>query len=524
MVRAPRHVVIHPLLFAAFPVLYLWAHNVQEGVSFGDVIWPLVLTLGLTTILFAVGWLALHRDVARAGLALSVLVLLFFSYGYVYRALEGVRIGGFRDEPETGFLIGRNTYLLPLWAGLAVIGVVLSIRARTRLSGWTQVMNYAALGLVLINLATVGWTEARGATLSGPASQGPRPERTLPPGATRPDIYYIVLEEYAGDRSLQKFFGYDNSPFLDFLRRKGFYVARASTANYPRTSVSLASSLNMGYLTDDPGRVAGEAGTRPLLQNHAVGSYLKALGYRYLHLGSWWEPTKTNPNADVNIQFGSISEFSTVLYQTTAIYPIAQHFGIFSEKLDFRLREYRREKFQFAKLVRTKKAAGPKFVFAHIIAPHSPYVFDANGGLLPKEAVRRDTLKKVYVDQLSFVNKQVMALVERLLSGPRTSHPVILIQSDEGPYPGNPSRWSSRPKQTTLLRKFEILNAFYLSGASYEGLTPQITPVNEFRVVFRQYFDPTLTLLPDKNFVFKDVKHLYEFTDVTDQVRQSLHA
>lgn len=522
MARASRQIVVHPLLFAAFPVLYLWAHNVREGVSFGDVIPPLILVVGVAAILFAIGWLALGKNAAGAGLALSVLLLLFFSYGYVYRALEGVRIGGFRDEPETGFLIGRNAYLLPLWAALAVTGVVLSVRTRKRLSGWTQVMNYAAAGLVVINLATVGWAEARGVTLSGPVSRGPTPERTLPPGATRPDIYYIVLEEYAGERALQRFFGYDNAPFLDFLRRKGFYVAPDSTANYPRTSVSLASSLNMGYLTDDPARVAGEAGTRPLLKDHAVGSYLKSLGYRYVHLGSWWGPTKSNPNADVDIRFGSISEFSTVLYQTTAIYPIAQRLGLFSEKLDFRTREYRRERFQFAKLAQTTKTPGPKFVFAHIIAPHSPYVFDKDGRFLPREAVRPGTVKKVYVHQLTFVNKQVRALVDKLLSGPRSSHPVILIQSDEGPYPGSPTRWPTRPSQTTLLRKFEILNAFYLPGASYDGWPPQITPVNELRVVFREYFDPTLRLLPDRNFVFKDVEHLYQFTDVTDQVRQSL--
>jgi hypothetical protein len=522
LIGAPHRVVLHPLLFAAFPVLYLWAHNVQEGVTMADVIWPLVLCVAVTGILFAIGWQALGRNAARAGLALSILVLLFFSYGYVFRALEGVRIGGFRDEPETGFLIGRNTYLLPLWAGLAMLGVFLSLRARRRLSGWTQILNYAAAGLVVINVATVAWAEARGATRSGQLPQGPIPQRVLPPGTARPDIYYIVLEEYAGERALRRFFGYDNSPFLDFLERKGFYVATASTANYPRTSISLASSLNLGYLTQDPERVAGEARSRPLLENHAVGSYLKAIGYRYVHLGSWWSPTRTNPNADVNIKFGSVSEFSTVLYQTTAIYPIAQRLGLFAEKLDSRLREYRREKFQFAKLVETRSIPSPKFVFAHIMAPHSPYVFDANGGFLPGEAVRRGTIKKVYVDQLSFVNKQVMALVERLLSGPPASHPVILIQSDEGPYPGNPSRWSSRPSRTTLLRKFEILNAFYFPGATYGGLHPQITPVNEFRAVFREYFDPNLSLLPDRNFVFKDVKHLYQFTEVTGQVRESM--
>jgi hypothetical protein len=226
--------------------------------------------------------------------------------------------------------------------------------------------------------------------------------------------------------------------------------------------------------------------------------------------------------ADINIRFGSVSEFSTVLYQTTAVYPIAERLGLFSEKLDFRRREYLRERFQFAQLAKVSKTKGPKFVFAHIMAPHSPYVFDAGGRFLPPRAVTPGTLKKVYVNQLSFVNKQVMKLVDQLLSGPERSAPVILVQSDEGPYPGSPSRWPSQPSQTTLLRKFEILNAFYLPGVSNDGLTPQITPVNEFRVVFRGYFDPTLALLPDRNFVFKDVEHLYQFTEVTDQVRQSL--
>jgi hypothetical protein len=524
LIDAPRRVVLHPLLFAAFPVLYLWAHNVREGVTFADVLWPLVLCVLGTGTLFAVGWQALGRDAARAGLALSILVVLFFSYGYVFRALEGVRIGGFRDEPETGFLIARNTYLLPVWAGLGTLAVFLSIRTRRRLAGWTQILNYTAIGLVVINVATVAWAEARGATRSGRLPPAPIPQRTLPPGTSRPDIYYIVLEEYAGERALRRFFGYDNSPFLDFLQRKGFYVAAASTANYPRTSVSLASSLNMGYLTRDPERVAGEAGSRPLLKNHAVGSYLKSIGYRYVHLGSWWSPTTANPNADVNIKFSGVSEFSTVLYQTTAIYPITQRLGVLAEKLDPRLKEYHREKFQFAQLVETRTIPSPKFVFAHIMAPHSPYVFDANGGFLPSEAVRRGRIKNVYVDQLAFVNKQVMALVERLLSGPPGSHPVILIQSDEGPYPGNPSRWSSRPSLTTLLRKFEILNAFYFPGRTYSGLHPEITPVNEFRAVFREYFDPSLPLLPDRNFVFKDVKHLYQFTEVTGQVRQSMGA
>ena len=51
-----------------------------------------------------------------------------------------------------------------------------------------------------------------------------------------------------GYDTLRDLYGYDNSPFLDFLRSKGFYVADKSVTNYPRTELSVASSLNMKYM------------------------------------------------------------------------------------------------------------------------------------------------------------------------------------------------------------------------------------------------------------------------------------
>jgi hypothetical protein len=44
-------------------------------------------------------------------------------------------------------------------------------------------------------------------------------------------------------------FNYDNSPFLDALRQRGFYIAECSQSNYNQTRQSLVSSLNMDYVT-----------------------------------------------------------------------------------------------------------------------------------------------------------------------------------------------------------------------------------------------------------------------------------
>src|SRR5688500_13021617 len=85
--RRRRQLIVHPLLFAAFPILYLYAHNIQEGVSVGDLLRSLAVVLGATALLFG-GAMLLLRDVRKAGLAVSALVLLFFSYGHVYEAVK----------------------------------------------------------------------------------------------------------------------------------------------------------------------------------------------------------------------------------------------------------------------------------------------------------------------------------------------------------------------------------------------------------------------------------------------------
>ena len=49
---------------------------------------------------------------------------------------------------------------------------------------------------------------------------------------------------------MKSLFDFDNSAFLEHLERKGFFVARRSTANYCQTPLCLSSSLNATYLDE----------------------------------------------------------------------------------------------------------------------------------------------------------------------------------------------------------------------------------------------------------------------------------
>jgi hypothetical protein len=515
--KVKRPLALHPFLLAAFPVLFLYAHNVRYAVSIHDAAWPLLFILGATAAIMLIAWLAFRRDVFRAALVTSGIVILFFTYGQIYLALGDRRVAGVR--------LGRNLILLPLWALLLAAAVLAAVKLnRSPLITLTKGLNTVAAILILTNVATAAWYRLQsGGEEASSELQFNTPASALPkaPAGAR-DIYYIVLDEYGGRRALQEIFGFDNRPFLDFLRSQGFYVADHSTTNYPSTTMSLASSLNMRYLTGVGTKARGDD-WRPayqLFHDYDVARYLKARGYRYVHMGSWWYPTAVNRSADLNVRFKrSASEFSSTLLQTTILQPISKDLPrplqvILNHRVGIALRAL----WAFQQLSKVKELPRPKFVFAHILSPHYPYVLDRNGRYQTPEQEATRTEAQNYLEQLMFVNKRVMDTVKVLLQGPVSRRPIVVIQSDEGPY-----RAADRAPATAqeVLRKYEILNAYYIPGAnlSASGLYPSITPVNSFRLLFNLVFQDDLPLLPDRNYSYSDQQHLYDFIDQTAEVK-----
>jgi hypothetical protein len=179
-------------------------------------------------------------------------------------------------------------------------------------------------------------------------------------------------------------------------------------------------------------------------------------------------------------------------------------------------------KWEFEVIPEAKKLEGPVFTFAHLYVGHDPYVFDKDGNYIDADAERAIPWRKAYIDQIRYSNGRILELVDRLLDVPASKRPVILLQADEGP---GPEGWSpARPEhyewtkasQATLEEKFRLMVAFHAPGAT--DLYPSITPVNNFRLLFNEYFDAGLDLLPDRSFVFRDELHPYDFIDVTDRV------
>jgi Sulfatase len=513
--------VIHPFLFALFPILFVYSQNLEQ-LSLPQ-IWTSVLVL----LGFALGFFLLLalilRNVMKAGIMLSLLLILFFSYGYFYRLLWG---GRGRSSIVEGYLV-----LLVVWAMIFAAGSALVLKAKRGLPDTTRVLNVMALVLVMLSVFNIAVYEFRTRTARQGGGQVKPMEiaqpRAVQPG-TLPDIYYIILDGYARADVLEEVYGYDNSEFLDYLEQKGFFVADKSQANYAHTALSLAASLNLGYLDDLAARVGPESNDRqPLgevIKDNPVFRFLKQHGYVIVAFSTDYAPTDLK-NADVYLGSGrSLNALEIGLITST---PIPWLVAGRSE-FDPYTPHGNRILYTLDHLADTAQLPAPHFVFAHVVGPHPPFVFDEEGnriqpnepfnlgdgsGFFERGGTREEYLQG-YTAQLTFINGKVKAMLNDLMS--QTTRPtIIILQADHGP--GLLLDWDD-PENTCFRERLSILNAYLLPGGGATDLYEEITPVNTFRVILNRYFGTELERLADESY-YSTWDRPYQFINVTDKVR-----
>ena len=253
-----------------------------------------------------------------------------------------------------------------------------------------------------------------------------------------PSVYLILLDGYPRADKLAAEFGIDNAPFLDALRSRGFTVAERSRANHVATDLTLASMFS-GTVPDDLD--AGSSEYRPLINDGAVLDHFRALGYEVVSFSSGFEGVSLR-RADRFVDSGQLNEFEWELLQSSGLAPVLD---LVAPTL---LADQHRARI-LATLDGVRAIAGephprPRFVFAHIMNPHSPQVFDAVGRpveiqgfesfpfddseehsiLGPDEYARR------LRGQIGYLNRRVVEAVDVIVQS--DDRAVVAVFSDHG--------------------------------------------------------------------------------------------
>jgi hypothetical protein len=261
-----------------------------------------------------------------------------------------------------------------------------------------------------------------------------------------------------------------------------------------------------------------------LINNHLLGRSLQSLGYRYLHFGSYHALTRHCDIADINGDKYMIPEFSMTFYKTTLLYPFFEKLQIFKANTSARNSIL----FKLRKIKEVPEIKKATFVFAHFLLPHLPYIFDKHGHEFTDAKKKGKSLNEQYIEQLIFTNNQIIALIDTILEK-STLQPIIILQSDEGPFPHyfqvSPTSYKkfkyAEVSDIELKQKIGILHALYFPEIDTSRLYSTVSPVNSFRILFNEYFKSNLEMLPDRVFAIRDEDHPYVFFEVTNRLIKS---
>ena len=486
----------YPIAISAYPVLALLATNIGE-VGLDAAVRPLGVSMFFGGFLFLLIWIILRQPYKSAFLA-TLWLALFFSYGHIYMKIE-------EKYPDSNYKL----WLAIGWVVLFLLALFWATRPKLTFVSAAPTLNTFALALVIMSLwQIIPEVQARSAHALALPDAPIRTDLVRP--ANPPDVYLFVLDSYGRADLLEQAYGFDNSEFLNALEERGFYIAECSQSNYVRTEISMASSLNMQYLQNLSEKFSPDSTARRLLwdslKHNAARYNFESMGYETVSFETgfeWLNIEDTDHFLSPPPISSGMTEFEGLFLRTT-LARYAQEWGWVDP--DYLLGVGFRDRFNnaFNSIDDITRMPKPTFAYVHLISPHPPFVFDAEGNpTYPPDFWNEQRVypaglyQRGYVNQMQFLNEKILQAVDTILAESDVP-PVIIIQGDHGPW--------LQPKD----KRMWILAALYLPGAQ-DQLYSNISPVNFFRLVFNTYFGGKYDMLEDVSY-FSPVPKLYDFS------------
>ena len=498
--------VLVPLLFGVYPISIVLAANTSTS-------WWIVLrAVGVVAAgTGALLWLLRRMWPNLAGRALT-LATWYLLMGWYAFLLLGVKHLGVTLET-----ISVPTAVVYIVASAAASIAIVRPWRRGRRSPVTL----AFVGLALVGINVPGIVKANTASIAGWVGAA-QTLNTVPPheatGAPARDIYYIVLDGFGRADTLRRIYDVDLASTVEQLRARGFFIADRARSNYAQTSLSLSSLLNFNYL-DPLARAVGTSSndrepTEYLIQHNALMDLAHKAGYHVIGIGADDVVTQHIDQADVCVcrRYG-LDGFEQAVVGLTPWVFLSNPWTYAAHR--------RKIVDAFAAIEHAASEPGPRLVFAHILVPHPPFVFAADGSsrsggvFTLNDASQFLGTERAYVEgyreQAEFAVRRITAVIDDLLGRPGAP-PVIIVHGDHGP--GSRLHWEN-PGASDLSERMDIFAAYYFpKGRS--RLYPTITPINGARALASDYLGADLPPVADVS-SFSTWSHPYAFIPVAPE-------
>ncbi len=360
------------LLMAPLPTA-LWVGLRHATMPIAEAIQTALLQGAAALAAWAVVAIAM-RSMSQAAVLLVPPVLLWFSFGS---------------------LVSQPTVLqIVAWFAVAIATGVGLMRMR-----WGREIVFLANVLAAALLLQPAWLTASFVWGSTPPREIPQQLTASVPKERLPHIVHIVMDGFPSSRVLRDVHGIDNSDFTDSLEKLGFKVIPDARSNYGHTLTSLASVFEMHTvepliaemarrLDQPPAQLEGRLMRMMLsrrLEYSPVMQALRASGYRFVAAETTF-PRAVPGGADE--RWGpaqSWCEFSFHQYDIHKKTPLVALCEARAQQSLIYSRHHTLLQAQ-ADVPPVDTWREPTYFYEHMLAPHGPFIIQADGNLSDYEA------------------------------------------------------------------------------------------------------------------------------------------
>lgn len=417
--------------FLLLLVLFFCLHGSIE--NYGAVNTGEVFLLGLQIAaaggtLFAVIYL-FFRD-------FSITALLTFFIGLWY-----LFFGALQDWLKTIhalFFLQRYTYLLPALVLATVMwGIILKKKKQLR----TKLFTYLNIVLLLYCIIDAGQLLTK--YFAAPPKKANSIAFDYSKVQSKPNVYYLLFDEYPGYKSLKDSFGFANDSLYNFLQQQQFKML-PGFSNYNFTLFSMSAVFNMAYVDTayNPLKLTEHDFQKRAIEirNGQVFNIFTNMGYTIQNYSIF----------DVGNLSGKSDYYALIPVHAHLLTDKILHNRLFRTS-GFLLEKFipgvaaKRKKYFYqrdennqyaAQMVKESAAAKnntPKFCYAHFLMPHDPIYRDSNGNFNSMELMEnyyKENNKPLYISYLKYTNSVIKSLVNSIIADDPKA--IIVVMSDHG--------------------------------------------------------------------------------------------
>lgn len=288
----------------------------------------------------------------------------------------------------------------------------------------------------------------------------------------KPNVYYLIFDEYGGLNCLREYCNFDNADFYENLINLGFNVSTTSQGSGIISEIEISNRLNLSNVVD---KDMSYKTIEQSLDYPYLFQLFRKNGYQINTLIDQSIPLSNN-NSDYYFTdteyLGEKESATNIILANSIYYPLlAKGKSVRIDKIN-----------KMFLYIESSANIQPNrlFTFGYFMFPHLPWVVDENGNKIDTSKNSDWYDSDVYLGQLKYASDKILEMCKYIIQ--ENSESIIILQSDHGyRQPANTEGLYTIEQEVF---QYNILNAVYYRGEqldiqSLSGIDTLITVVNK---------------------------------------------